>query len=584
MNKKNPITRILSLAVERKKASLFLVLLIAFATIFDIAAPFIIQKLIDRLMLFLKEGGEAPIAALVFSIIGILGFMTLSSVFRTTYDYNLFKEITTLEDNIKNKVLDKYYRLHAMFHQGCSSGQIIGRIERGAGAIYAILHDVIGSNLLPPFMVFIGVFAALIYKDPLIALAVFWPLPAYFISVKKITEKIYEIERKAHDEWEMVSKEMYDVAANILTVKKFSQEKAELKNQMRLLRKMRITQYEGERLWKIMENVRSFLFTMAEIGVILLGGLFVLKNKSTIGEFVLYISLSNWLYYPMAQFSSILPRLRRNTARVERLFILLDEPVFVQDKLGAVSLAEHKKSIEFRDVWFRYGEKRQWSLKNINVFIPAGSRVALVGKSGSGKTTFINMLLRSFDPEKGAILIDDNDLRDAKRESLLKQIAVVPQEVDLFSRTIFENIAYGRPDASREEVIQAAKTALAHDFIIQAEKGYDTLVGERGIKLSGGERQRVGIARAVLRDPKILILDEATSHLDTESEKLIAQATDALIKERTTFIIAHRLSTILGADIILVFSKGEIEAVGKHKELLEKSPTYQRLYSLQFRK
>ena len=182
------------------------------------------------------------------------------------------------------------------------------------------------------------------------------------------------------------------------------------------------------------------------------------------------------------------------------------------------------------------------------------------------------------------ILIDGKDSNAISLKSLRDQIAVVPQEVDLFSRTIFENIAYGKPEANKEEVMLAAKTALAHDFITRAERGYDTLVGERGIKLSGGERQRIGIARAVLRDPRILILDEATSHLDTESEKLIAKATDTLIQSRTTFIIAHRLSTVLGADRILVFNNGEIEAEGKHEELLEKSPTYRRLYSLQFSK
>ena len=166
----------------------------------------------------------------------------------------------------------------------------------------------------------------------------------------------------------------------------------------------------------------------------------------------------------------------------------------------------------------------------------------------------------------------------------MSQIAVVPQEVDLFSRTIFENIAYGKREVDKEDVIRAAKTALSHDFIVNTEHGYDTLVGERGIKLSGGERQRIGIARAILRDPSILILDEATSHLDTESERLIAKATDALIKDRTTFIVAHRLSTILGADMILVFRGGELEAMGKHEELLKKSPTYQKLYSMQFSK
>ena len=303
------------------------------------------------------------------------------------------------------------------------------------------------------------------------------------------------------------------------------------------------------------------------------------------------------VYSPLVKLSIVFPRLRRNTARAERLFDIIDEPISVTDKLDAKTLPPLENSIIFHDVSFRYGnpqtqraeqssydgQAHQWAVQNINIEIPARATVALVGRSGSGKTTFINLLLRSYDPTEGDILIDGQNLKDVKRESLLKQVAVVPQEVDLFSRSILGNIAYGKPEVSREEVIQAAKTALAHDFIMKTENRYDTIVGERGMKLSGGERQRIGIARAVLRDPKILILDEATSHLDTESEQLISQATDDLVKNRTTIIIAHRLSTVLNADMILVFNDGKIEASGKHNELLKTSATYQKLYSLQFR-
>jgi ABC-type multidrug transport system fused ATPase/permease subunit len=314
-------------------------------------------------------------------------------------------------------------------------------------------------------------------------------------------------------------------------------------------------------------------------------GLFVLRGASTIGEFVLYIALHGLAYQPLRQISIVFPRLRRNTARVERLFQVQDQPILVVDKPEAEILPAHSRAIEFDNVSFRYALREhgsEWALHNMNVVIEAGKTVALIGRSGSGKTTFINLLLRSFDPDTGAIRIDGYNLRDVTRESLLCQIAVVPQEVDLFSRTIFQNIAYGKPNAAKEEVVLAAQTALAHDFIMATEQGYDTVVGERGIKLSGGERQRIGIARAVLRDPKILILDEATSHLDTESERLIAQATDALIKNRTTIIIAHRLSTILHADMILVFDGGRLEAAGRHEELLAASPTYKRLYEFQF--
>ena len=287
-------------------------------------------------------------------------------------------------------------------------------------------------------------------------------------------------------------------------------------------------------------------------------------------------------YQPLANLGSLFTRLRRNITRVNRLFSILDEPLRVVDSPNAISLPQLSKQIELKNVSFSYRNDRQWALENINILIPAGSTVALVGRSGSGKTTFINLLLRSYDPQKGQILIDGIDVKDATQASLRDQIAVVPQEVDLFSRSVYDNIAYGRQDVTKNQVEEAAKIALAHDFVMKLDEGYQTIVGERGIKLSGGERQRIGIARAVLRDPSILILDEATSHLDSESERLISQATKALIKNRTSFIIAHRLSTVLHADRIVVFSKGIIDAIGKHGELLKTSPIYSRLYSLQF--
>ena len=212
--------------------------------------------------------------------------------------------------------------------------------------------------------------------------------------------------------------------------------------------------------------------------------------------------------------------------------------------------------------------------------VPAGSTVALIGRSGTGKSTMVNLLLRCYDPQHGSICIDGVDIKAATQESLRRQIAVVPQEVDLFSRTIAENIAYGTPDATAEEIEAAARMALAHEFIQRSEAGYQTPVGERGLKLSGGERQRLGIARAILRNPRILVMDEATSHLDTESEHLIQRAMERVAKGRTCFIIAHRLSTVRHADMVIVFGKGGIEAIGTHEQLWHENATYRRLHQL----
>lgn len=603
MQKENPTLRILKLLKTEKKSVVFLLVLIIIAAGFDISVPFISQRLIDTLISYFKQASSPPLKVLFFSAGGILIATLLNRIMQSIYNYSIFTKVTKIEDNIKHAAFEKYLRLHALFHHGSSGGQIIGRMERGASAIYIIIHDVFGHNLVPPLVVYLGVLGSLAFKNLWMALAVFLPLPIYIIAVQKISKRIYEIEKAANEKFENVAKEAYDVAGNVLTVKKFSQENVETENQIKLQREARETQYQAEKLWVIIENIQTFIATLGRISVIILGGFLVIKNESTIGEFVLYVTLQNMAYAPLAQLSVVLPRLRRNISRAERLFTLLDEPIKINDKPNALTLAPHTKNIEFKNVWFKYSEKRphfapsssktteerskatrseNWAIKNLNVVIPYGKTIALVGRSGSGKTTIANMLLRSYDPNEGAILIDGIDIRDVTKKSLRDQIAVVPQEVDLFSRTIAQNIAYGQPNLSKEKIELAANMALAHEFIMKLDNGYETAVGERGIKLSGGERQRIGIARAILRDPRILIMDEATSHLDTESEKIIQKATQNLIKGRTSIIIAHRLSTILNADMIMVFDKGELESYGTHEELLQKSPTYQRLYNLQF--
>ena len=578
----SPTIRILKLVKTEKKAVIFLLVLIILAAAFDIVVPFISQRLIDTLIDFFKQGGSPPLKVLIFSALGILAATLANRIVQSIYNFNLFKKITAIEDRIKHQAFEKYLKLHALFHHNSSGGQIIGRIERGVSAVYIIIHDIFGHNLVPPLIIYTGILAALAFKNMWVALAVLLPLPIYIFSVRRISGKIYEIEKRANEEFETVAKEAYDVAGNVLTVKKFSQETPETQNQARLQTQARQTQYAAEKLWVVIENIQTLIATLGRISVIILGGFLVLNQKSTVGEFVLYVTLQNMAFNPLWQLSHVLPRLRRNISRAERLFHILDEPIKITDKIGAKVLPTHQQSIEFKNVWFRYSENRAWAIKNLNVIIPAGSTVALVGRSGSGKTTLINLLLRSYDPSEGAVLIDGTDIREVTQEGLRNQMAVVPQEVDLFSRTIGENIAYGQPEATAEQISAAAETALAHDFIVKTENGYGKLVGERGIKLSGGERQRIGIARAILRDPRILIMDEATSHLDTESERLIQQATQNLIRGRTSIIIAHRLSTILNADMILVFHHGELEAAGTHQELLTQSPTYQRLYSLQF--
>jgi ATP-binding cassette, subfamily B, bacterial len=285
------------------------------------------------------------------------------------------------------------------------------------------------------------------------------------------------------------------------------------------------------------------------------------------------------VYGPISQLSVILPKLRRNLSRAEKMFEILDERPAVKDIEDPCVLGNAHHSVEFRDVSFRYPESSEWALRNVSFKVPAGATVALIGPSGSGKSTVMNLLQRLYDPQHGTVLIDGVDVRQIASSELRRRISVVPQEVELFSRPILQNIAYGRDYIVTDDVQRAARLAQAHEFITRCDQGYESQVGERGMRLSGGERQRIGIARAAMSEAGILIMDEATSHLDNESERLIQVALDKVVKGRTCFTIAHRLSTIRNANLVIVFRNGEIKAVGPHEDHWRESPTYRALYA-----
>ena len=274
---------------------------------------------------------------------------------------------------------------------------------------------------------------------------------------------------------------------------------------------------------------------------------------------------------------------QQSIAAAERVFEMLDTKIDITDNDGAIDIREFKDKIGFNDVWFQYNSNNGMVLKGINLTIIKGEVVALVGSSGAGKSTLVDMIPRFHDVTKGSINIDSYDIRDITLNSLRRQIGIVTQETILFNDTVKNNISYGRVDAGMAEIQKAAESAYAHDFIMEMPSGYDTVIGERGVKLSGGQRQRLSIARAILKNPAILILDEATSSLDTESEKMVQQALENLMKDRTTLVIAHRLSTVLNANRIVVIDDGRIVEIGRHDELLSHGGIYKKLYAMQFK-
>ena len=327
----------------------------------------------------------------------------------------------------------------------------------------------------------------------------------------------------------------------------------------------------------------DLISNLATVIIIWFGGLLVIRGELTLGEMVAFITYLAQLTSPIRRLGFLIPSIAMAGASAERVFEILDEKTQVEDAEDATPLEKIRGHLSFENVSFSYARPHN-VLREVSFEIEPGQVLALLGPTGSGKSSIINMIPRFYDPTEGRILLDGQDIRTATLHSLRSQIGIVLQESTLFATTIRENIAFGRPDATEEEIVEAAHAAQAHEFIVTFPDGYDTKVGERGATLSGGQRQRVAIARTLLTDPRILILDDATSSVDTQTEHLIQKALTNLMKGRTSVIIAQRLSTVRLADQIMMLEKGRIAAAGKHEELFDRSPLYRKIYEEQFEK
>ncbi|MEO5887131.1 MAG: ABC transporter ATP-binding protein, partial [Anaerolineales bacterium] len=326
------------------------------------------------------------------------------------------------------------------------------------------------------------------------------------------------------------------------------------------------------------------VFMIANLGqaaILYVGGKQIIMGLLTLGEWQEFSLYLIYLFFPIAQFGFIITQLGQASASADRIFEILDAKNDIVDRPNAITLPDVTGTVKFEDVTFRYFGGGDPVLKNVSFTANPGETIALLGATGSGKTTIINLLPRFYDPSEGRITIDDHDLRDVKLESLRSKIGIVLQETTLFSGSVRDNIAFGKPDASQTEIESAAKAAQAHDFIMSFPEGYNTHVGERGATLSGGQKQRVAIARALLLNPRILILDDSTSSVDLNTEAQLQNALEILMKGRTSFVIAQRISTVMNADKILVLDRGEIVAEGKHNDLMEDSPIYAEIYNSQ---
>lgn len=488
-----------------------------------------------------------------------------------------------IEYNMRAEIFGHFQKLSFTFYDNQKVGQLMSRITTDLFDITELMHHG-PENIILSVIKIAGAFVILVNISPILALAAFAILPFMFAYAYWLNGKMRRAFRQNRVKIAEINAQIEDNLSGIRVVKSFANEKIEkekfgLGNAGFLSAKKNSYHYMGS----FQAGLGAFT-TLIQVNVILAGTLLIVNGSIDVSDlvtFVLYISVFT---DPVRTLIDFTEQFQNGYSGFERFCEIMSIEPDIRDSEDATELCDVKGDISFENVSFQYEENSEQVLSHINLNVPAGAYMALVGSSGAGKSTLCSLIPRFYDVTEGAVKIDGKDVRGLTLKSLRDHIGIVQQDVYLFVGTVYDNILYGRPDATREEVIWAAKNANAHEFIMSLPKGYDTDIGQRGIKLSGGQKQRLSIARVFLKNPPILIFDEATSALDNESEKVVQDSLEKLAKNRTTFVIAHRLSTIKNAERILVLTENGIEEEGTHEELLGKGGIYEKLYSMQFHK
>ncbi|MCX7845959.1 MAG: ABC transporter ATP-binding protein/permease [Dictyoglomaceae bacterium] len=510
---------------------------------------------------------------LVISYIGGIIFQFLRSYFSHYAAWNLVADVRMM-------LYDKLQNLSFRYFLDKQTGQLMSRVVNDTANLEMLIAHAV-PDLLSNFLILLGIMIILFKINTILALLSLIPIPFLLLSSTYFAKKIMPIFRKAQRAIADLNADLQDNLSGIREIQLFNkQEKEYLKIKDKVYKHISFL-LSALKLSAVFHPTVGFLSSLGNLIVVSIGGIMALKGRVLVQDIVGFLLYLNMFYQPINSLSQILENLQQALAGAERVFEVLETESEIKEKENAIELKNVKGKITFENVSFSYNSDIP-VLKNISFEINPGEMVAFVGPTGVGKTTIMYLINRFFDPNSGSIKIDDIDIRDVTLRSLHENISMVMQDVFLFNGTIFENIAYGKDNATLEEVINAAKIACAHDFIMELPNKYYTEIGERGIKLSGGQKQRLAIARAVLKNAPILILDEATSSVDTETEREIQKAINNLAGTRTILIIAHRLSTVKRADKIIVLKEGEIIEVGNHEELMRKKGLYYKLCSVQF--
>jgi len=511
----------------------------------------------------------------------------LKELFLFFQTYFMSKLGQSVLKDVRLAIYKKLLRLSNDFYSNTQTGELVSRVTFDVGVIVNSITEGLTDLLLQPIqllmymaiLIGIKIYFSISWTLTLVTILVF-PLIAY--PVIKIGKKLRKISTATQESMSDINSVLFETIYGIAVVKSFSAEGYQIdKFRSHNYRYFKMLMKSVKRM-ALISPLGEFVGVLCMAIVLWLGGREVVEGRLSAGAFIAFLAALLSLIKPFKRLSRLYGINQQAMAAITRVFNIMDREPSVKDKADSIELSGFSDSIEFRDIDFSYNNDTP-VLKNINVALPKGKILAIVGLSGAGKSTFVSLLPRFYDPTKGKVLVDNRDIRDFSLSSIRGHIGIVSQETILFNDSVRNNIAFGRPGTDIKDVMRVAKAANAHDFIIKMPDGYDTFIGDRGLKLSGGEKQRIAIARALFKDPPILILDEATSQLDSESEKLVQEAIDRLMAHRTVFVIAHRLSTVEHADKIIVFESGRIIESGTHRELLEKSGVYKRLYEIQFK-
>jgi len=483
--------------------------------------------------------------------------------------------------DVRLSLYEHVQRLSLRFYENTQTGDLMSQMVNDTDLLENLIAHAI-PDLSANVLTLAGVLAILFTINAPLALLSMIPVPLIILTMQAFNKFVNPAFRERQRKLGELNAALNDNLSGVREIQAFSREDLEVVRMNEHVDRYRTAQIRALRLMATFHPLIEFASSLGTIVLIYFGGKFVLGQTLAVDGLVAFFLYLELLYQPIREMSRVWENVQQALAGAQRVNQLFNEAPNILEKPDALDLPlEGAKEIELRDVSFQYDAGIP-VLENINLTIPAGKVVALVGPTGVGKTTLANLIPRFYDVSGGSLSIDGHDVRDLRLKSIRQQISIVLQNVFLFHGSVRENILFGRQDASQEEMIQAAKVANAHDFICELPDGYDTMIGERGVKLSGGQRQRIAIARTVLKDAPILILDEATSSVDTETELLIQQALDKLMEGRTVIIIAHRLSTIRNADLIVVLEGSHIVEQGTHQELMKDNGLYKRLVEVQF--